>query len=403
MKKSHWKESEIEDMLHKLPQVKDNRSKKAVYSGIDGKQRKRRMNKWIPLIAGLASLFLMIIIASALKTEKEDSEEKKVGIHGYGKLATSESEIIMDRQEQHDIKSNEKREENQEYEGNSRKETTFKSKAQQEKKVTHVRAIYPGDLQGKSTITLGVPDDQHDFIVPISFVVNHFDETDALTQVMNKMSTINEESYGLSDYFPLDAEATHDPTENTVNIELGTGSKLLDEDILFLRAMEETLSYLKIDKMTFTTEGKSGATFTHAGLLKEEEIPSHKNRTFFLYQTGESSARYFVPSNMDYPKLEEALQAAKEAPAIEGISSAIREDLNWENLSFDGDLVTVELAKEVKLEDDSKSLQAMEVILFTAKDFGYKKVKFKNAPIEKVGSLNLLEEIPVPLAPNQVN
>ena len=45
----------------------------------------------------------------------------------------------------------------------------------------------------------------------------------------------------------------------------------------------------------------------------------------------------------------------------------------------------------------------MEVILFTAKDFGYKKVKFKNASIEKVGSLNRLEEIPVPLAPNQVN
>ena len=402
LKKSHWKESEIEDMLRKLPQVKDNRSKKAVYSGIDGKQRKRRIKKWIPLIAGLASLF-MIIIASALNTGKEDSEEKKVDIQSNGKLAISESEIIMDKQEQHDVKSNEKREENQGFEGNSREETTFKSKAQQVEKVTHVRAIYPEDLQGKSTITLGVPDDQYNFIVPISFVVNHFDETDALTQVINKMSTINEESYGLSDYFPLDAKATHDLNKNTVHIELGTGSKLLDEDILFLRTIEETLSYLQIDKMTFTTEGKSGASVVNAGLLKEEEIPSHKNRTFFLYQTGESSSRFFVPSNMDYQKLEEALQAAKEAPAIEGISSAIPEDLKWKNLSFDGDLVTVELAKEVKLEDDSKSLQAMEVILFTAKDFGYKKVKFKNAPIEKVGSLNLLEEITVPLAPNQVN
>lgn len=98
--------------------------------------------------------------------------------------------------------------------------------------------------------------------------------------------------------------------------------------------------------MTFTTEGKSGASFAHAGLLKEEEIPSHKNRTFFLYQTGESSTRFFVPSHMDYPKFEEALQAAKKAPAIP-------KDLNWENLSFDGDMVTVELAKEVKLEDDS--------------------------------------------------
>ena len=397
MKKSHWKESEIEDMLRKLPQVKDNRSKKAVYSGIDSKQRKSRIKQWIPLIAGLASLFIMMIIVSALMTGKDESEEQEAAIHGNGKLALSESETIMDKQEQHVVKSDEDREENQEFDGNSRAES------QQVEKVTLVRTIYPKDLQDKSTITLGVPDDQHNFIVPISFVVDHFDETDALTQVMNMMSTINEESYGLSDYFPLDAKPTHDLTKNTVNIELRAGSKLLEEDILFLRTMEETLSYLQIDKMTFTTEGKSGASFAHAGLLKEEEIPRHKNRTFFLYQTDESSSKFLVPSNMDYQKLEEALQAAKDDPAIEGISSAIPEDLKWENLSFDGDLVTVELAKEVKLEDDSESLQAMEVILFTAKDFGYKRVKFKNAPIEKVGSLNLLEEITVPIAPNQVN
>ena len=272
-----------------------------------------------------------------------------------------------------------------------------------EKKKTPIRTIYPEDLQEKSTITLGVPDHQQNFIVPLSFEVDPVEEMDALDQTVKKMSTMNGEKYGLSDYFPLDIKVSNDATSNTANIELRAGSKLLDEDILFLRAMEETLSYLNMDRMTFTTDGKPGADFAHAGTIMEEEIPQHKNRTFFLHHTDKSPSSFLVPSNMDYENMEEALQAAKEEPGIEGISSALPESLKWENLIYDGDVVTVELAQETRVKNDSDSLQGLEVILFTAKDFGYTKVKFENSPVEMVGPLNLSEGITVPVAPNLVN
>lgn len=404
MKKSRWKEREIEDLLRQLPEVKDKRSKKEVFSRIEGKQRRNRKKLWIPRIVGIASLFLMMIIGSSLMIGKDESQEQEVNSHGNGKLAISESKIILDKQEKHDIESNEKQEVKEDIEGEPIEKNELKSKSQQvEKEKTPIRAIYSEDLQGKSTITLGVPDHQQNFIVPLSFVVDTIEETEALDQVVKKMSTINEKKYGLSDYFPLDIKVSHVPTNNTANIELRAGSNLLDEDIVFLRTMEETLSYLNIDKVTFTTDGKSGASFAHAGTVIEEEIPQHKNRTFFLYHTDKSSSSFLVPSNIDYQNMEEALQAAKEEPGIEGISSALPESLKWENLRYDGGLVTVELAQEGRLKNDSESLQGLEVILFTAKDFGYAKVKFENSPVEMVGSLNLSEEITVPVAPNLVN
>ena len=108
MKKSRWKEREIEDLLRQLPQVKDKRSKKEVFAGIEGKQRRNRIKQWIPLIVGIASLFLMMILGSSLMIGKDESKEKEVNRHGNGKMAVSESEIILDKQDGHDMETNEK-------------------------------------------------------------------------------------------------------------------------------------------------------------------------------------------------------------------------------------------------------------------------------------------------------
>lgn len=407
LRKPRWKENEIEDMLHQLPKVQDKRTKDEVYARIHNKKRKKQ---WFPLIVGVASLFLMVVLASSLiigkegTTSKEESSDKK--------LAVSELKSLPDHEQQDSKvkdKSAEDKEENSKLQSKREedietKEEVFDSEpVKKDKAVALAPAIYPDDLKNKSTITMGVPDNQQNFVIPISIVVNRYDESDTLNQLVNQMSDINEEQYGLSDYFPLDIEITQGTEMNTAHIELHEDSQLLDEDILFLHTMEETLSYLNIEKMTFATDGKQGARFAHAGFLKEADIPQQKNRTFLLYQNDESSPKFLVPSNMDYQDFEEALQAGKEEPDIEGISSAIPDDLIWEKISSDGDLVTIQLAEQAAIENSEDSLQALEAILFIAKEFGFNRVKFENAPIEKVGNLNLTEDIVVPKAPNQVN
>ncbi len=71
------------------------------------------------------------------------------------------------------------------------------------KEKNFAQAIYQDDLNNASIITMGIPDDQMNFIVPISIKLKHYDQSDTLKQLVNQMSDINEEQYGLSDYFHL--------------------------------------------------------------------------------------------------------------------------------------------------------------------------------------------------------
>ncbi|MDQ0883333.1 hypothetical protein [Peribacillus sp. V2I11] len=407
MRRSRWKENEIEDMLRELPKLKDDRTKAEVFAKIHNKKRTKH---WIPLIAGVASLFLMVVLASSIIIEKKGTTSQE-GSGSSGKLSISENKEMADLERQ-DASNKENPSEDKQYNQEfSSKQAEIESKdkvsemepRKGEKAKTFAQAIYQDDLKNASIITMGVPDDQMNFIVPISIKLKHYDESDTLNQLVNQMSEIEEEQYGLSDYFPLDIKISQGNDMTTAHIDFQEKSQLLDEDTLFLHSMEETLSYNNIEKMTFSTGGKQGARFAHAGYLKEVDIPHQKNRTYLLYQRDETSPRLLVPSNMGYQDFEEALQAGKGEADIEGISPAIPHDLKWERISSYGDLVIIQLSDQAAIENDEESLQALEAILFIAKDFGFEKVKFENAPIEEVGQLNLTEDILVPKAPNQVN
>jgi hypothetical protein len=405
LRKSRWKESEIEDMLRELPKLKDDRTKAEVFAGIHDKKRKKH---WMPLFAGVTSLFLLVAFASSLIIGKKGTtSQEETGSNG--KFSISENKEMTEHERQ-GIKedTSEDKQDNQEFLG-KRVEIESNDKVSEieplkgEKEKTFVHAIYQDDLKNASFITMGIPDDQMNFIVPISIKLKHNDESNTLNRLVNQMSDIDEEQYGLFDYFPLDIKISQGKDMNTANIDFRKNSRLLDDDTLFLHSMEETLSYNNIEKITFSTGGKQGAMFAHAGFLKEADIPHQKKRTYLLYQRDESSPRFLVPSNLDYQDFEEALQAGKGKPDIEGMSPAIPDDLNWESIRSKGDLVIINLSDQAAIENSKESLQALEAILFIAKDFGFEKVKFENAPIEEVGQLNLTEDIVVPKAPNQVN
>ncbi|CAH0221841.1 MULTISPECIES: hypothetical protein [Peribacillus] len=407
MRRSRWKESEIEDLLRELPKFKDDRAKAEVFARIHDKKRKKH---WIPLIAGFASLFLMVVLASSLIIEKKGTTSQEDS-GSSGKLSLSENKETADHERQDASNKEIPPEDKQDYQEFSSKQAKIESKdevsemepGKGKKEKNFAQAIYQNDLNDASIITMGIPDDQMNFIVPISIKLKHYDQSDTLKQLVNQMSDINEEQYGLSDYFPLDIKISQGNDTATAHIDFQEKSQLLDEDTLFLHSLEETLSYNNIEKMTFSTDGEQGAMFAHAGYLKELDIPHQKNRTYLLYQKDESSPRFLVPSNMGYQDFEEALQAGKGEADIEGISPAIPPDLKWERISSNGDLVIIQLSDQAAIENSEESLQALEAILFIAKDFGFEKVKFENAPIEEVGQLNLTEDILVPKAPNQVN
>ncbi|WP_057914333.1 hypothetical protein [Peribacillus muralis] len=405
MKKSPWNENEIEDMLRELPKLKDNRTKEEVMAGIYAKKKKKRS---LQLIAGIASLFLMIVFASAIWMGRE-YEVSQGEQESNRKLSVPESEQSSDYEGRGAKTKENSSEDAQENQALSSKHAQMQSKDEaldiepfahgQEKAFAH--AIYEDELKHSSAITLGVPDDQMNIIVPISIKLRAFDESDTLNQLVRQMAAIDEKRYGLADYFPLDVSFNEGNDKNTAHIEFQEDSPLLD-DGLFLLSMEETLLYHNIEKLIFTTDGKQGARFSHGGFLTKLDIPQYKHRTYLLYQKNESSPRLLVPSTAQYQDFAEALQAGKRQSEINGISPAIPTDLNWERIKSIGNHVTIHLAEDSAFENSEQVLQALEAILFIAKDFGYETVKFENAPIEKVGNLDLTGDIAVPRAPNQM-
>ncbi|MDQ7863335.1 hypothetical protein RCO48_26810 [Peribacillus frigoritolerans] len=156
--------------------------------------------------------------------------------------------------------------------------------------------------------------------------------------------------------------------------------------------------------MTFSTEGKQGARFAHAGYLKEVDIPHQKKSHIPFFTKGMSPLQVSLFQVIwVIGTLRRRCKPEKGEADIEGISPAIPHDLKWERISSNGDLVIIHLSDQAVIENSEETLQALEAILFIAKDFGFEKVKFENALIEEVGQLNLTEDILVPEAPNQVN
>jgi hypothetical protein len=79
-------------MLRELPTLKDDRTKAEVYARIHDKKKKKH---WIPLFAGVASLFLMVVLASSFIIEKKGTTSREDS-GSSGKLSLSESKEMAD-------------------------------------------------------------------------------------------------------------------------------------------------------------------------------------------------------------------------------------------------------------------------------------------------------------------
>ncbi|RFU69058.1 hypothetical protein [Bacillus sp. V59.32b] len=402
---SQWNDKDIEELLQNLPQVKDKRSSQEIYQNIELRINKKRRSNWVPLFATVAALFVLTVLASSFMLNSENSTSEDVAIE---KTATegNHQESSADKKgppaEEPDIAANEdKNEEAAEAKRNSTEEKSVPKI--EDPSLLKAGAVLASDLENQSVITIGVPDTEVNYVIPVSYVTEDgSDETAAeLSQVM---SLLEEDSLGLDDYFPLDATIT---TENqqTINIDLPEDSSHLLEDRLFFKVIQETFKYQGGDRVTFSTNGEKGAEFSHHGFLEEIEIESNNNRAYFIYQLNEGTRKMLVPSNSEFTTIEEALAEMKNGNAEEdpSILPSIPQQLEWDSIEEQAKKLIVKFSGDTKIEDTEAYLYALEAILFTAKDFGFDAVKFENVTIDAIGPYNLQNDLAVPIAPNRIN
>lgn len=396
MKKSQWNEYELIKLLQKLPEVEDKRSRSEVYHHLDRRsirKRKQKKSNWIPLISAMAALLLMAVLgASILNNESSD------------KKSPSSQFISMDRVEQQEdqVESNvpdydaDKAAEEKaavESEGDKKEAVTNDDHAIKAEANEKDQTVY------RETVTIGVPDHQSNYIIPVTVPSASGSLAQALIEAM---TNAEEEAWGLSDYYPLDITISEGEDKNQMIIDLPEDSPLITLDSTFLAALQETVKYNQIESVLFTTNGQPGIPFSHAGMLKTFEISKFDKKAFLLYQHNETSRRFLAPSNISYDSINDALVSLKEDPGIEGIYPSVPQTIGWDNVREQERTLEIDLSTDTRLEDTEETRTAIDAILFTAKDFGFEMVQLFNASIDQVQELNLSEPIVIPVAPNYV-
>ncbi|RFU65576.1 GerMN domain-containing protein [Peribacillus glennii] len=419
MKRSRWNDGDIEELLRNLPDIKDKRNPGDIYQRIGLREGKERRRNWVPFLAAVSALFLLAVLASTYITGQKEMATKGENMEQKAADNDSQSEKAASVDEQDPSGSTASPEGEEKGMTDTQKETSElnnlqvnKGHSQEESKaevngkksvILSAYSVVASDVKSPSVITVGVPDKQANYVVPVTYIAEEEIPGGSVGRLQKAMSVLDEESLGLTEYFPLDVKMTAGSDGRAINIDIPKGSELLLEDMLFFSVLQETFKYHGVEKLTFSANGKPGVEFSHMGPLKELTINQTDNKAYLIYRLDDSSPKLLVPSNTSYQSIDQALEAMKNGTEDPTILPSIPAGFAWESVEKEGSNVVIELSGATELKDNEEYLRALEAILFTAKNFGYGHVEFENAKVGTIGPYNLKKPLPVLVAPNRIN
>lgn len=386
MKKSEWSDHELEQLLQQMPKIKDHRDPRDIYQSLSLKAKKRKAPVWIvPSVASLAAVLLLFILAPQVwqgisqdsATKQETNEAFDDSNNKMAKIAPENSTNtgLVDEKQDMAIMA-------------APTET----------------AIYEEDLMEQQAITYIVPDQNAQILVPVSVLVPKENKS-WVELYQSQAEKLTEVQWGLSDYFPLNATLSM-VNEQTMNVDVpedhmyGNGSA---NETLFIGILEETMSRNEnLQKVTFSTNGNPGIMLGNYGEQSELNKPETKKRSHFLFNPNNQSLPFIVPGIEGSSDIATALEAMRVGNDMYGLEPSIPTEFVFEINESSNEQLILNISGNEQLTDEPKYVYCIEAILLTAKEFGYKFVKFENSPIPHIGRFNLENGIKVPVAPNKV-
>lgn len=409
MKKSQLSDKQLEEILGQMPKIKDHRDPRDIYQNIAHRVEKRRTHAWlIPGLAAAAVLFLAFILFPGMmdwnqstsesydksSSDSKTANEMDTASMEKGALESAPNEankMMMDRS---DILNNQ-----------DKKSEAFK----EANPYAGLSALYEAEsADGNSQeLTYAIPDQNAQVLVPVTVTVPVVDQPwiDSFTETMAKLE---EDEWGLTDFYPINANWAYDRASKTLNMDVEEDHQYSDGSVLntmLLEAMAQNLVGQEVEKLTFSTNGNKGIDLGNYGILFEQKIPVavKEGRAYMLLYPKGAERPYLVPTKKSYDTFEQALEQMRINSAELNLMASLPENFKPERIDFEKDksVIKLILINQTALTEDF--LYALEAILLTAKDFGYKAVQFENSSTAQLGPFNLNEPIPVPKAPNKKN
>lgn len=398
MDKITFEEKQLEELLQSMPKVRDHRSPEQIFANISPRLEEneekprsiekttvRRKRAWIvPTFASAAAvLIIAIVIPSFLYDQDSTMENSQTQL----KL-----ERFIDDKESPPI-------ENEVGIMGADVQLARLAPGSESRVITAISVE-------EEVVTVAVPDQNAQFVVPLSFVVPK-------GQGLEQLNTINEHlrehEWGLSDYILEGVSISEGSTSNGIkkivldvsaNHSYGNGSAM---EVIFIATVKETFKQLGYDVAEFRTEGKPGINLGNYGDIQELNLENDSSRSiYYLYQPIEQAQPFLVP----FPKennFEKALDAMKSTDelGLHEITPSVPAEIQFDNIIVEREKkVIIEFVEGTQLENEAKYRIMIEAILMTAKEYDFEFVEFKNSPVDVIGSYLLNGPITVPSGVN---
>lgn len=393
MKRSEFNDEQIEKLLRKLPKVEDHRNPQEIFHNVSIQlniQKKRRT--WlVPTIATALAALLFIILIPTIFNNGHDiaydhSMAESTELQEIGMTSTDEK---LEKFENHEEMERSMATED----GNHPLMTPLS--------IASYNAVYEEDVsEDEVVITLNIPDQNVQNVVPVSFIVPKEDMT-LLEQVEVLSNQIDEEALGLIDFYPLQGKLFENNNELIVDVPVDHNYHIGTNSYLFLKAIDKIGELVEKHTIQLQTEGESGIDLGNYGKLETYTIDTDKNHAYFFYFPSNQEKPYLVPSPEPFANIDKAIKSMKEKIETYDLYPSIPENLNFTSIREEGKRLILTLANDERIPDSSTFIESIEAILLTAKQFNFSEVIIESNILYQFGKFSFNEVWQVPLAPNK--
>lgn len=383
MKKSEWSDNEIEELLRQMPKIQDHRHPRDIYQNLSIKKQKRSIHL-VPYIAAAAALLLFFILVPNLIGNFSNSKEARDQASTFKKQDASSENISL------------KMEKNK---SSITRAFPYQSLTADEAKT----AVYEEDVMGGKVLTYWIPDVEGRFLIPVSTIETNIGNKTWIDLYNEKMAVLQEENWGLSEYYPMDA--TLKIEQDSVIVVVSPNNRYANgssNEMIFLNALKKDFSANHmIHKIKFKTNDESGIELGNTGKIDEVNITedAYSRHAYFFYNPKGSTVPFLVPSIDKYDDISAALKAMNSDILNMDLKASLR-PFNIEEVAMEGNRLYLTLDSNKVMINDANTLHSFEALLLTAKEFGAEYVIINNPPIQNLGQFDLTQEIKVPVAPN---
>ncbi|WP_071460006.1 hypothetical protein [Bacillus massilinigeriensis] len=391
MRKYLRNDKQLEELLRQLPVITDRRSPRQIFHQVKASRKRRKPSWLIPACASIGALLLMFILVPSLS--KNGFHDQQNNTH-HSSLQHADSSHFKAPDEKtgmlafHDDEELSLDGEHKSYD----KET----------------AVYPEDLRQHDTVSFAIPDKNGQVAVPITVLVKKENKKSWFDRFKETMPRLEEEKWGLKDFYPMDAKFEYEKKTGTLRMDVKNSHPYNSDaspEAGLMNIIDETIPKEEVKRVNFTTGGTPGISIGGEQVVNShEKLQVDRKRAYLFYYPAGTKTPYLVPTGESYVTIGKALKRMGEkglsssSPLVPSLPKKMVKGIKEESTEQPRTL-HIELVEGAVY--DSHFIHYLEAILFTAKEFGYAKIKIDNPETRYVGRFNLDEEIAMPLAPNK--